>query len=122
VVGLSWQANALIFGGLFSGALLAKILPKSNDTGMGCRLDAQKNASLRQLDKSMAPKRHVDSVVIKRTASSEGSYYKRRTTKSEPHKSLQQRPHAKQRGLVQIPPIHQAAEDGLAEWMHLPEA
>merc|ERR1719276_374109 len=32
--------------------------------------------------------------------------------------ALKMRPHSKQRGLTYVPPVHGAAEDGKAEWLH----
>mmetsp|Transcript_3519 Transcript_3519/g.6912 ORF Transcript_3519/g.6912 Transcript_3519/m.6912 type:complete len:320 (-) Transcript_3519:105-1064(-) len=45
-------------------------------------------------------------------------YYSKRVKKSEPSDMLAKRPHAKQRGSTYIPPVHAAAEDGMAEWLH----
>jgi len=45
-------------------------------------------------------------------------YYDKRVKKSEPSEMLKKRPHAKQRGFTYISPIHAAAEDGHAEWLH----
>mmetsp|Transcript_123068 Transcript_123068/g.244986 ORF Transcript_123068/g.244986 Transcript_123068/m.244986 type:complete len:329 (-) Transcript_123068:165-1151(-) len=45
-------------------------------------------------------------------------YYSKRVKKGEPGDALKSRPHSKQRGSTYISPVHSAAEDGLAEWLH----
>jgi len=45
-------------------------------------------------------------------------YYSTRVKKCEPGEALKSRPRSKQRGSTYISPVHSAAEDGLAEWLH----
>lgn len=51
----------------------------------------------------------------KRTSS---DYYSKRVKTAEMSSALKMRPHSKQRGLTYVPPVHGAAEDGKAEWLH----
>jgi len=52
---------------------------------------------------------------VKRTSS---EYYAKRVKTAEMSSALKMRPHSKQRGLTYVPPVHGAAEDGKAEWLH----
>lgn len=45
-------------------------------------------------------------------------YYSKRVKKAEPSDIFQKRPHSKQRGCTYISPVHAAAEEGKAEWLH----
>mmetsp|Transcript_19768 Transcript_19768/g.54442 ORF Transcript_19768/g.54442 Transcript_19768/m.54442 type:complete len:326 (-) Transcript_19768:136-1113(-) len=46
------------------------------------------------------------------------AYYSGRVKRSEPSAIWKSRPHSKQRGSVYVSPVHAAAEDGKAEWLH----
>lgn len=48
----------------------------------------------------------------------QSDYYNKRVKKSEPSNMFVKRPHSKVRGSVYISPLHAAAEDGKAEWLH----
>lgn len=45
-------------------------------------------------------------------------YYRKRSNQMKPSETLKKRPHARQRGSTYVSPIHAAAEDGLAGWLH----
>jgi len=70
-----------------------------------------------------APRTMADGAPLVRKASGREEilvtgYYSTRVKKSEPGDALKSRPHSKQRGSTYISPVHSAAEDGLAEWLH----
>lgn len=108
-ISMSWLA---VFGGLFVGAAVTGSVRSDYDTG--CNLDTDQSTK----PISAKPQTNAPCRIKQDLSKPQNGYYKSRVAKSEPHISLQKRPHAKQRGLLRIPPIHQAAEDGLAEWMH----
>jgi len=54
----------------------------------------------------------------KGTTTKASSYYASRVHKSEPSEIFKLRPHSKKRGCTYISPLHAAAEDGKAEWLH----
>merc|ERR1712137_302742 len=49
---------------------------------------------------------------------SRSEYYKKRSKESRISETLKRRPHQKFRDGIHISPIHAAAEDGMAEWLH----
>lgn len=90
------------------------VAPKSGITG------AEASRAARPLP---APRVEADAVPLVRKASGREEmlvtgYYSTRVKKSEPGDALKSRPHSKQRGSTYISPLHAAAEDGLAEWLH----
>lgn len=46
------------------------------------------------------------------------AYYRKRSKESQESETLKRRPHQKFRDGMHISPIHAAAEDGMAEWLH----
>lgn len=64
---------------------------------------------------STRQKASIEECKIERPVS---EYYTSRSKKGKESSILEKRPHAKQRGSTYISPVHAAAEDGLAEWLH----
>lgn len=70
---------------------------------------------VRKDSKSQLVRKDSSSQLVRKDSS---EYYNKRLIKTKDGAMLAKRPHAKQRGLTHISPIHAAAEDGMAEWLH----
>lgn len=94
--------------------------------GMALRGLAPSNPASQEVVVGMAPtasqvvvcKQKSDASARRAQSAPASEYYRKRSKTAEESATLKARPHCKMRGSTYVSPIHAAAEDGLAEWLH----
>lgn len=104
-----FRAGATLSLGMALRGLVAPSAPAPREAATGIVLATGEAVATRQ---------RVDVGVRRVQSTPPSEYYKKRSKTAEESATLKARPHCKMRGSTYISPIHSAAEDGLAEWLH----